>query len=338
MNHMPLTFTHLDLKPVLDPLFDKCITTLTTTGPDRQAKVRDAYRTMAKTEIFEQGKTYTAEENAFVALVTNSYRTAQMYSKSIGVLTNELATVGWDDAKFAQITDMRDKISQLAKDVHDSRRNATAHQGWRAGGWDETKATQAFGEAGQQELNESYLRIRKPMVDAMGSVKTLSDKLDEYEKRGEDSVKTAQALKPRQRIDLTQFTKSVQDLLDGAKNNGKWQGDAARQNGLMRDFVKLVSKDKKKVDAAKLKAAEGYQSAAEIWLGKSKATVKTLQVKVDNAKLVLPKSVSPPVQPPLLKSLKEASDELDAARAAIKSVEDQSKIHKQKIEEAKARK
>lgn len=334
---MPLTFTQLDLKPVLDPLFDKWVTDLAKTPPDRQATLRDACKAIAKTEIYEQGKTYTAEEKAFVDLVTNSYRSAQLYSKSIGVLTNELATVGWDDAKFAQITDMRDKISLLAKDVHDSRHNAIAHQGWRASGWDEAKATAALGKEGQAELNESYLRIRKEMVDAMGSVKTLSDKLDEYEKRAEDGVKTAQALKPRQRIDLTQFTKTVQDLLAGAKNNGKWEGDANRQIPLMKDFVKLVNKDKKKVDPAKLKSAEGYQSAAEIWLGKSKATVKTIQVKVDNAKLVLPKSVSPPMQPPLLKSLKEAADELESARAAIKSVEDQSKIHKQKIEEARAR-
>ncbi len=178
------------------------------------------------------------------------------------------------------------------------------------------------------------------MILATGDVKTYVIKLDEFHIRALNSVKAGAACKARTNVNATQFLEEIKGMLKNAIEKRTTLTAQAKTNlDILQKFVVLCNIQKTKLDAIKVKAAEGNQAAKEIWLKNSKTEVKTVEVGLENAQIRAKKGAVPPAQLSLVTGLfTEVGAALTAARKELDSVAKLLDIHKAKLTEAKARK
>jgi hypothetical protein len=349
-----MPFTKIDLAPVLDPLFDKAKKELDAlekapsmgasrggAAPAKPAvtKLKADYLARAAKEINRQGQIYTKEETAYAKLLKGMHEEGKKLSATVIDLTRKLQQ-GWNDEFFDEMKAKATTIAEMHKELHEEAAAATAHQPWRGNQpWDFAKAIAVVDQAGQNQLFALFKSHRDPMVTAMADSKTLIVKVDEFKARSLDCVKTAAAFKVRAAIDATKFADEVKGLLvDSIKQAKEIGGLASNQEKQLQTFVVQCNTVKTKLPDNDVKAAEQINKGKAIWLKNAKTELKTIGVKIENARARAPRASTPQQLTLIQGSLAEADKNLLAAKKAFDSLGAMIDIHTKKITEAKARK
>lgn len=326
-------FTVLELKPHLDPLFDKCIT---------QGGISLLFKAntlnAAKAEINRQGALYTSEEQAYVRKIKSLHEEGKPLAFTLADHAQKLAQT-WDDRMFEEMKPKVEFLGQMVAEAHKEMGEAVAHQGWRGNTpWSFDKAEKAVGTEGQAELFQLFKHHRDPMIAATGDLKTVIVKLQEFHARGMSSLKAAETLRARSKVNANEFLHEVEDLLAKArKADQDIEPRAKDEIDRLQKFVVLCNTRKTKLDPQEIKLAEGNQLKNEIWLKNNKTTTKTLEVERANAALRVAKSVPPGQVSATNTKLAEVKSSLEKARKKLDDLGVTLEAHKKKLTEAKTR-
>jgi hypothetical protein len=349
-----MPFTKIDLAPVLNPVFDKYAQALAAVektpvagargaaAPTKPAvtKLKTDCLNAAKAEINRQGQIYTKEESAYVKLLVGMHEEGKALSFTVIDLTKKLQQA-WNDKSFEELKAKADYIEEMHQKMHDEAQAATAHQAWRSNQpWDFKKAVATVDQNGQDDLFNLFKSHRDPMIGATADLKTLIVKVDEFKARSQDCAKTAASYKGRAMIDAGQFAQEVKGLVvDSVKQVKEVAPTASNNEKALQTFIVLCNSVKTKLDADKqIKPAEQINKGKAIWVKNAKTELKTLDVKIENAKSRAGRSSTPQQFALIQGSLTEAEKNVQAVRKTLDSLSALIDIHSKKIAEAKARK
>lgn len=352
-----MPFTKINLAPVLNPLFDKCTKQLEVLdkapvvgargGGGGAAAVKPGVAKFkadciaaCTAEINRQGQIYTKEETAYAKMLTSMHQEGKVLSFTVIEMTKKLQQA-WDDKLFDELKAKADYIAKMHEELHDEAAAATAHQPWRTNQpWDFQKAIAAVDQAGQNQLFTLFKSHRDPMITATADSKTLIVKLDEFKARSQDCVKTAVTFKARAAVDFNQFAAEVKGLLVEAVKQFKEVAPTADNNAkALQTFIVLCNKTKAKLDNDKdIKPAEQINKGKSIWVKNAKTELKTLAVKIENARARAARSSAPAQFKLITATLDEAEKHVKAVRQDLDALTAEIDIHTKKLAEAKARK
>jgi hypothetical protein len=241
---------------------------------------------------------------------------------------------------FAEMAPKVEFLGHMVEEAHKEAAGAVAHQGWRGNVvWNYDKAEEAVGKPAQAELFALFKSHRDPMIAATADLKTFVIKLEEFHTRGLSSLKAAETLKARARVDGNQFQQQLIQVLTKAKKAEEDIGSKAKtETTYLQKFIVLCNSKKTKLDPQELKLAEQNQAKNQIWIKNSKTTTKTLDVERQNLALRLAKSVPPSQFGAMNSKLGEVEAFLQTARKQLEDLNHLVEVHDKKLTEAKARK
>lgn len=341
-----MPFTKLDLAPALNQLFTKCASDIdkvdkkVLSANRAIAGLRATCLNAAKAEINRQGQIYTREETAYAKMLKGMHEEGKALSNNVIDFTKKLQQA-WDDKLFDELTAKATYIGEMHQEAHQEAAAATAHQPWRGNQpWDFKKAVAAVEQTGQDQLFQLFKSHRDPMITATADSKTLMVKLDEFKARSADCVKTAAAFKARANVNFGQFADEVKGILgESIKQLKEIAPTAAKNEQALQSFIVLCNKVQTKLDTAKdIKPAEQINQGKAIWLKNAKTELKTLGIKIDNAKSRAGRSSAPQQASLINGSLSQAEQNVQAVKKALDSLGKLIEIHSKKLVEAKARK
>lgn len=280
------TYTKLDLATPINKLLDDAGTALAALpqSPDRIKKmtaILDKCYKDAVAEVDRQCGIYLQEETDYVNYIKQLHADSKQASANLIATVNNLKQ-NWSDAAFGAMTPLLAKLTKNKTDAHNEAHKLGVHAALRANWpWNEKKTHEVLVGQRDKWLHDHFLKERQPGIDITGDIKTFIVKLDEFEKRGDDCVKAAMALKTQAanldktfKAELTQMQKEA-DRLAGDANSHR-----SHSVKNMQTFV--VAVNQKKVDATQLKAAEKTLQVIDIQLKNDKTYLKTLQTSYNN--------------------------------------------------------
>ncbi len=283
-------FTLLNLGPPIDALFDTCISdrkNLITKLKDEKdpTKLVKANRdTMVnciqkcENEIDRQVAIYVKEEKEYAEIVMKCYEAAKKTSEKLIADLAALKTKFNEDT-YSTMSPMLKSLREIIEVRKKHGIDLAAHQGFRADpGWDAGKGASAVGPESEHALKKRFIDGRTPGIAATANLAPKIEKMNEFDVRCTDCVKTAAALKSDTAASIKELAAEAEKLLEDTKTfAGSTKDSLNRTQTALKDLNQAPVND-----ANKLKAAEGKLTASELQFKNLKNTQKTLGLRANN--------------------------------------------------------
>jgi len=188
---------------------------------NKQSKAIGQCVTEIRYEIKRQGEIYVKEEETAIKFVTVAHQNTKAAADEAETLAKELKK-RWDEGKGERIKEIARVTAETAAKVHDLKEALKNHTGFRGKYCSDVDCKALLGERNYNELNDYYIGLRAPTMQAFIDLTDKFPKIDEHVKRAALFVKLLPTLAKTQQEDSAAAevaedaaeVKKLRDLVD----------------------------------------------------------------------------------------------------------------------------